>query len=324
MSHARPLVIVTRRLPAPVEEALAATFTVRLNSLDRQYTGPELRAALLEADGLLCTLTDPLDAPVLAAGARARILANFGVGTNHIALEAARATGLVVTNTPGVLTDCTADLAIALMLMVMRRLGEGERVVRGGAWPGWHPTHLLGNRVSGCTLGIVGFGRIGQAVARRAAHGFGMRVLAHSRTRIPPDVLQATGARAAPDLDLLLSEADIVSLHVPLVPETRHLLDAARLGRMRRDAVLVNTSRGEVVDEAALARALHQGTLGGAGLDVYEHEPRVHPDLLSAPNAVLLPHLGSATLETRTAMGMRAVENLRAFFRGEPPPDRVA
>ena len=325
MSPTRPLVIVTRRLPAEVEEALAVSFAVRCNPEDRQYHRADLRAALLEADGLLCTLTDPLDASVLSGGPfRAGILANFGVGTNHIALEAARTAGLVVTNTPGALTDCTADLAIALMLMVLRRLGEGERMLRAGAWPGWHPTHLLGRSVSGRTLGIVGFGRIGQAVARRASRGLGMRVLALAHRPLAAEVLLACGAEPVAGLDALLEQSDVISLHLPLVDATRHLIDAARLRRMRPDAVLINTSRGEVVDEAALAEALHGGTLGGAGLDVYEQEPQVHPDLLTAPNTVLLPHLGSATLETRTAMGLRAVENLRAFFRGEAPPDRVA
>lgn len=325
MALVHPVVIVTRRLPAAVEEALLASFDARLNPTDRQYTAGELRAALGEADALLCTLTDPLDAAVLGAGAmRARLLANFGVGTNHIDLEAARLAGLAVTNTPGVLTGCTADLAIALMLMVLRRLGEGERQLRHGDWPGWHPTHLLGHRLSGRTLGVVGFGRIGQAVARRAHHGFGMRVLAHARRAIPAETLAGSGATMIPDLDALLGEADIVSLHLPLAAETRHLFDAARLARMQRHAVLVNTARGEIVDEAALAAALHAGALGGAGLDVFEEEPRVHRGLLTAPNTVLLPHLGSATEETRTAMGLRAVENLRAFFRGEALPDRIA
>lgn len=325
MALVHPVVIVTRRLPAAVEEALRASFDARLNPNDRQYTAAELRAALGEADALLCTLTDPLDAAVLGARPlRSRLLANFGAGTNHIDLEAARRAGLAVTNTPGVLTDCTADLAIALMLMVLRRLGEGERQLRRGDWPGWHPTHLLGHRLSGRTIGVIGFGRIGQAVARRAHHGFGMRVLAHARGAIPAGTLAGSGAIGVTDLDALLGEADIVSLHLPLSAETRHLFNAARLARMQRHAVLVNTARGEIVDEAALAAALHAGALGGAGLDVFEEEPRVHPDLLTAPNTVLLPHLGSATEETRTAMGFRAVENLRAFFRGDALPDRIA
>ena len=325
MAPVRPVVIVTRRLPAAVEEALRASFEVRLNHSDRQYTAAELRAALAEADALLCTLTDPLNASVLGEGSlRARLLANFGAGTDHIDLEAARRAGLAVTNTPGVLTDCTADLAIALMLMVSRRLGEGERQLRRGDWPGWHPTHLLGHRLSGRTVGVVGFGRIGQAVARRAHHGFGMRVLAHARRPIPAGTLSGSQAIGVADLDALLAQADIVSLHLPLSAETRHLFDAARLARMQRHAILINTARGEVVDEAALAAALHGGALAGAGLDVFEEEPRVHPALLTAPNTVLLPHLGSATEETRTAMGLRAVENLRAFFRGDAPPDRVA
>lgn len=317
--------IVTRRLPAAVEHTLAAEFDARLNPTDAQYTREALRAALQEADGVLGTLTDPLDAAALAVDRpRARILANFGAGTDHIDLDAARRAGLVVTNTPGVLTETTADLTIALVLMVLRRLGEGERQLRAGGWPGWHPVHLLGRDLRDRTLGVVGFGRIGQAVARRAALAFGMRVLAVSRAPIPAEALAGTGATPAADLDALLAAADVVSLHVPLRPETRHLLDARRLERLRPGAVVINTCRGSVVDEAALAAALHAGRVGGAGLDVYEAEPAVHPDLLTAPNAVLLPHLGSATEEARTAMGMRAAANLRAFFRGEPPPDRVA
>lgn len=317
--------IVTRRLPDAVEAALSATFDVRLNPSDRQYTAAELRVALAEADAVLCTLTDRLDASVLAPGPwRARLLANFGVGTNHIDLTAAHAAGIAVTNTPGVLTDCTADLAIGLMLMVLRRMGEGTRQLRAGEWPGWHPVHLLGRRLTGRTLGVVGFGRIGQAVAHRAHHGFGMRVLTVARPSLDAAALARVGGEAVEQLDELLERAEIVSLHLPLTTDTRHLLDARRLALLGPKGVLVNTARGEVVDEAALAEALHTGALGGAGLDVFEREPEVHTRLLTAPRAVLLPHQGSATVETRTAMGMRTVANLRAFFRGEPLPDRVA
>lgn len=325
MTPDRPFVIVTRRLPDAVEAALAASFDVRLNPSDRQYTAAELRTALSEADAVLCTLTDPLDAMVLGPGPwRARLLANFGVGTNHIDLAAARTAGLAVTNTPGVLTDCTADLAIALMLMVLRRLDEGSRQLRAGAWPGWHPVHLLGRRLTGRTLGVVGFGRIGQAVAHRAHHGFGMQILTVARPTLDAAALARVAGEAVEGLDELLERSDIASLHVPLTPGTRHLMDARRLALLGPKGVLVNTARGEVVDEAALAEALHAGALGGAGLDVFEREPLVHPRLLTAPSAVLLPHQGSATVETRTAMGMKAVENLRAFSRGEPLPDRVA
>lgn len=322
----RPVVAVTRRLPAAVEAALARRFTVRPNPDDHQYSEDELRAALEQADGLLSTVTDPLTARTLAAEPlRARIVANFGVGYDHIDLDAARRRGLVVTNTPGVLTEDTADLAIALMLSVARRLGEGEREVRAGAWTGWRPTHMLGTRLTGKVLGVVGFGRIGRAVAHRARHGFGMRILYATRSE-PAAAAAAVVAslEAEPrSLDRLLGESDFVSLHVPAAPETRHLIDARRLALMRPGAFLVNTARGGVVDQEALADALESGALGGAGLDVYPAEPHVAARVLAAPNTVLLPHLGSATIETRTAMGMRALANLEAFFDGRAPADEI-
>ncbi len=322
---ARPTVVVTRRLPAPVEEQLAREFDARLNADDHPFTPAELQDALRTADALLPTVTDRLSADVLAAEPlRARILANYGVGFNHIDIAAAKARGLVVTNTPEVLTDDTADDAVMLMLMVARRAGEGERHVRAGAWTGWRPTHMLGTKVSGKTLGLVGMGRIARAVARRAHHGFGMRVIFHDPYPPPPAVAAELGAEPRASVDDVLREADFVSLHCPATPETRHLLDARRLALMRRSAFLINTARGDVVDEAALVAALERGTIAGAALDVYEHEPRVHPALLRMENVVLLPHLGSATVETRVAMGMRALENLRAFFAGAAPRDRVA
>lgn len=323
MAGRRPYIIVTRRLPQAVHAALADSFEVRLNPEDRQLSVDELRAALDEADGLLCTLTDRLDRHVLGSGEhRTRILASFGVGHNHIDLAAARAAGLVVTNTPDVLTDCTADLTLALILMTLRRLGEGERLLRAGEWTGWAPTHHLGRRVSGKTLGIVGFGRIGRAVAQRAAHGFSMRVLVHSRRRPEPAVLAESGAQFVPELDALLPGVDVLSLHAPATPETRGMIHAARLALLKPGAVLVNTARGDLVDETALIEVLRRGRIA-AGLDVYVHEPQVPALLINLDNVVLLPHLGSATEETRTAMGMRAVENLRAFFRGETPRDLV-
>jgi lactate dehydrogenase-like 2-hydroxyacid dehydrogenase len=320
----RPTVVITRRLPATVEHALAERFDVRLNVDDHPLSADELRAALREADALLCTVTDSLTADVLdVESCRARILANFGVGYNHIDVAAARRLGMVITNTPDVLTDDTADLAIALMLAVAGRMGEGERQVRKGDWTGWRPTHLLGTRVTGKTIGIVGFGRIGQAVARRARLGFGMTVLFASRGAVAEELVAGTGAVQRP-LDSLLAEADFISLHVPATPETRHLIDARRLGLMQRHAFLINTARGDVVDEDALIEALQAGTIAGAGLDVYQREPSVPEALVALPNAVLLPHLGSATMESRSAMGMRAVENLVAFFEGGTPPDTVA
>jgi lactate dehydrogenase-like 2-hydroxyacid dehydrogenase len=255
---------------------------------------------------------------------RARLLANFGVGFDHIDLAAAREEGLVVTNTPGVLTEDTADLTMLLILAAARRTSEGERELRAGAWTGWRPTHLLGRRVHDRTLGIVGFGRIGQAVARRAHAGFGMRVLYHSRRPAADDVVRETGAVRCDSLEALLAASDFVSLHVPATRETRALIDADALAHMKRTAYLVNTSRGGVVDESALVRALHDGIIAGAALDVFENEPHVAPAILEAPNVVLLPHLGSATEEARTAMGMRAVDNIDAFVAGTPPPDRIA
>ena len=318
----RPRVVVTRRLPAPVEEELAHRFDVELNTEDQPLGRAGLERALGGADALLCTVTDRLTAEVLAVEPlRARILANYGVGFNHIDLDAARRRSLTVTNTPEVLTDDTADDAVMLLLMVARRAGEGEREVRAGRWTGWRPTHLLGTKVSGKTLGLVGFGRIARAVATRAA-GFGMRVLYHDPYPPPAGAPTAPGT-GVPTLDDLIGQADFLSLHCPATPETRHLMDARRLALMRRTAFLINTARGDVVDEAALVAALRAGAIAGAGLDVYEREPTVSPELLAMQNVVLLPHLGSATQETRVAMGLRALENLRAFFDGAPPRDKV-
>jgi lactate dehydrogenase-like 2-hydroxyacid dehydrogenase len=319
----RPVVGITRRLPAAVEAAMAGRFDL-IPSRDDLPLGPEALARLLRAaDGVVCTVTDALTAECFAGTPpRARILANFGVGVNHIALDAARAAGVVVTNTPDVLTEDTADLAIGLMLALLRRMGEGERELRAGRWSGWRPTHLMGRRLSGKTLGIVGIGRIGRAVARRAERGFGMKVLAWSRSKTRLSEAD-TGIERVNRLDDLLERSDIVSLHCPLVPTTRHLLGAAQFARMRPGAVLVNTARGPVVDEAALVDALEAGRIAGAGLDVYEDEPRVHPGLLAREDVVLLPHLGSATVETRDAMGMRVLANLVPFFEGRAVPDRV-
>jgi glyoxylate reductase len=324
MVDPRPLIIVTRRIPEPVTAALAESFDVRLNPDDRRFSASELREALASADGVLCTLFDPLGPDVLLPGPhRCRILANFGAGIDHVDLEAARRAGLVVTNTPDVLTDCTADLTMALILMTLRGLGSGERRLRAGRWLGWGPTDQLGRRVTGRTLGIVGFGRIGQAVAHRASRGFGMRVLAWSRTPPGEIALRAAGAQWIATLDALLQESEIVSLHLPGSTETAGIMDADRMARMRSGAVLINTARGSLVDETALIAALDRGHLGGAGLDVFVNEPRVRPDLLERDDVVVLPHLGSATMETRIEMGLRAVANLRSWFRGDSPQDRV-
>jgi lactate dehydrogenase-like 2-hydroxyacid dehydrogenase len=321
---ARPTVVVTRRLPEPVEQELSRTFDVRLNKDDRPLGPDGLKEALRTADALLCTVTDRVTDDVLSAEPRrAKILANFGVGFNHIDIEAAKKRGIAVSNTPDVLTEATADIAITLLLMISRRTGEGERHVRSGAWTGWRPTHMLGSQVSGKVLGLVGMGRIARAVSKRAHHGFGMRVIFHDPYPPSPAEAAALGAEPRGSLEQVLGEADFVSLHCPAMPETRHLMNRERLGQMRRSAYLINTARGDVVDEAALVQALANGTIAGAGLDVFEKEPRVSPELLAMENVVLLPHLGSATQETRIAMGMRALENLRLFFSGAALRDRV-
>lgn len=315
---------MTRRLPKPVEDELVRLFDAQLNVDDRALTTDELREAVATADALLPTVTDEISAVVLGADPRrTRIIANFGVGYNNIDVEAAKAAGIAVTNTPDALTDCTADLAMTLLLSAARRAGEGERHLREGSWTGWRPTHMLGTKVTGKTLGIIGLGRIGQAVARRAHHGFGMKILYYNRTPVPADQIEDLDAVLC-TLEELLARSDFVSLHCPSTPDTRHLLNAETLALMKPGAFLINSARGDVVDEPALVDALRSGTIAGAGLDVYDSEPSVRPELAQMENVVLLPHLGSATTETRVAMGMRAVANLEAFFNGDPPPDRVA
>jgi glyoxylate reductase len=321
----KPKVVVTRRWPEAVEAALLEDFDVTFNRKDHALTSAELKDAVRFADAVLPTVTDRIDARVLEdAKPRTRILANYGVGYSHIDMEAARNHGITVTNTPDVLSDCTADLTLTLMLMAARRASEGEREVRTGAWEGWRPTHLLGAKVSGKTLGIIGFGRIGQEVAKRAHHGFGMRVLVFNRSPLAADVLAETGAEPVDSIDELLPQADFVSLHCPGGGANKHLIDARRLDLMKSSAFLINTARGEVVDERALVHALSFETIGGAGLDVFNGEPNVLPELRACENAVLLPHLGSATRETREAMGYRVVQNLKDFFEGRPPRDLVA
>lgn len=320
----KPKVLVTRRWPEAVEARLKAGYDVTLNPGDEIYSAADLRAAAGTYDAILPTVTDRIGAEVLAPGGRLRFVGNYGVGYSHIDIAAAKAAGIVVSNTPDVLSDCTADIAMTLLLMAARRAGEGERFLRAGRWDGWRPGQLIGRKVSGATIGIVGFGRIGQAMAQRAHHGFGMKVLVQNRSPVAAEVLAACGARQAANLDDLLPEVDFLSLHCPGGAANRHLIDARRLALMRPDAFLINTARGEVVDEAALAEALAAGRLAGAGLDVYEEEPKVTPALMTMENVALLPHLGSATRETRDAMGHRAVDNLDAFFAGREPPDRVA
>lgn len=322
MTGARPVVFVTRRLPEAVEQALAADFTLILNVEDAALDEAALQQGFRDADAVLCTVTDKVTAECFTQpNRRARMVANFGVGVNHIDLDAARAAGVTVSNTPDVLTDDTADLAMLLMLSVLRRASAGERQLRAGEWTGWRPTGLLGTRLSGKTLGIVGLGRIGSAVAQRARDGFGMQVLAWTRSSAKSRI---SGVTLLPSLQELLGNCDVVSLHCPATPATKHLIGSAQLAQMRSSAVLINTARGDVVDEAALVAALDARTIAGAGLDVFEAEPRVHPGLLAREDVVLLPHLGSATHETREAMGMRARQNLIDFFGDSRPRDRVA
>lgn len=313
----RHRVVVTRRLPREVEAIISERFDALLSRDDQPMAAAQLQSALAEADGILCTLGDRFTAEVLAAyPIRTRVLANFGAGVDHIDVTAARAHGIVVTNTPGVLTDDTADIAMALILAALRRGGEGERELRAGRWTGWRPTHMLGRRVTGRKLGIVGAGRIGRAVAQRAHHGFGMEVLVWGRTMPDDATLAAIGARPAASLDQLLSECEIVSLHVPGGPGTRGMIGARQLALMPAGSYLINTARGEVVDTDALVTSIVAGHLAGAGLDVYPREPEIDRRLLGLEQVVLLPHLGSATLEGRTEMGLLAVANLEAVLSG--------
>lgn len=321
---AKPRVLVTRRWPQAVEARLSEIFDAQLNLGDKPLTPDQFRAAIREYDAILPTVTDKIGAPALECDKpQTRILANYGVGYSHIDLNRVNQHGIVVTNTPDVLSECTADLAMTLMLMVARRAGEGERELRAGQWTGWRPTHLVGTKVSGKTLGIVGYGRIGQEMARRAHHGFGMKILAFNRSPVAPEVLAQCQTTQVASLDEMLPECDFVSLHCPGGAENRHLINAARLARMRPDAFLINTARGEVIDEAALMQALWFDTIGGAALDVFDGEPAINPQLLESDRLVMLPHLGSATREAREAMGFRVIDNLQDFFSGREPRDRV-
>lgn len=322
---AKPKILVTRKLPGAVEAKLSARFDADLNRTDRPLSPAEFREAIARYDAVLPTVTDKLCAQTLdVPKARTKILANYGVGYTHIDVVRARDHGMTVTNTPDVLSECTADLAMTLMLMVARRAGEGEREIRAGAWDGWSPTHLVGTKVSGKTLGIIGFGRIGREMARRAHFGFGMDVVIYNRTRIDPAVLAQFGARQADSIDALLPICDFVSLHCPGGAANRHLINGPRLDLMKEEAFLINTARGDVIDEAALAQALMFETIGGAALDVFEAEPHVNPLLAQCDNLVMSPHMGSATREAREAMGFRALDNLTDFFDGKPPRDLVA
>jgi glyoxylate reductase len=319
----RPLVIVTRRLPDGIEARMRDLFDVRLNAGDTPMDANALKTAVKSAEILVPTVTDRVGAEIIeAAGPQLKLIANFGVGFNHVDVKAARARGIAVTNTPGVLTDATADITMTLLLTVTRRAVEGSDILRKGQFAGWNPTWLMGVGLRGRTLGIVGMGRIGEAVAERS-RAFGMKIHYHNRKRVSPDVERALEATFWPDLDRMIPEMDVVSINCPSTPETFHLMSRERIGRMKKSAYLVNSARGDIVDEAALADALEKGAIAGAGLDVFENEPKVEPKLLAQKNAVLFPHLGSSTIEARTGMGEKVIANIVAFTRGEKLPDLV-
>jgi glyoxylate reductase len=323
MRSKRPFVIVTRKLPDSIETRMMELFACRLNLDDKPLGKAELKAAVAEADVLVPTVTDRIDAEVLAAaGPALKLIASFGTGIDHVDLAAAQQRGIIVTNTPGVLTEDTADMTMALILAVSRRLAEGERLIRSGGWTGWGPTTMLGHRIWGKRLGIVGMGRIGMALARRAK-GFGLSVHYHNRRPVPEDVESALEATWWESLDQMLAHMDIVSVNCPHTPATYHLLSARRLRLLRPHAILVNTARGEIVDEEELTRLLEARAIAGAGLDVFEHEPAVDPRMRALDNVVLLPHMGSATIEGRIAMGERVIINIKTFADGHRPPDRV-
>ena len=312
-------IFVTRRLPEAVEQVLTGRLGAQLGDANAALSRAQLAAALDEFDIVLPTITDRLDGELLRPGSRVKLIANFGAGVEHIDLEAARAAGIIVTNTPDALTDTTAELAMTLMLITARRAGEGERLVRAGKWTGWGPSALMGQGLTGKLLGLVGYGRIARATAARA-RAFGMQIAYFSRTAVS----DAESAVRFESLAALAEVADVLSLHVPGGAATRHMIDDAMLAKMKPRSILINTARGSVVNEEALANALACGQIAGAGLDVYEAEPAVQPALIGLANVVLLPHLGSATLECRTAMGMQAVANIDAFLAGKDPPNRVA
>jgi glyoxylate reductase len=323
----KPLVIVTRKLPDHVETRMRELFDTRLNDDDKPMSRAEMIEAVKTAEVLVPTVTDPIDAAVLTqAGEQLRLIANFGNGVDNIDVTAALARGITVTNTPGVLTEDTADMTMALILAVPRRLTEGANVMTGQhEWTGWSPTWMLGRRIGGKRLGIIGMGRIGQAVARRA-RAFGLQVHYHNRRRVAEKIEAALEATYWESLDQMLARMDIISVNCPHTPATYHLLSARRLKLLRPEAYVVNTARGEVIDENALTRLIEAGDIGGAGLDVFEHEPAVNPKLVRLARTgkvILLPHLGSATIEGRADMGAKVIINIQAFMDGHRPPDRV-
>ena len=323
MADKKPLVILTRKLPDSVETRMRELFDAELNDDDEAFSREKLLEAIGRADVLVPTVTDRIDADIIAsAGPKLKLIASFGTGVDHIDLKAAREAGITVTNTPGVLTEDTADVAMALILSVPRRIAEGNALIRQGGWSGWAPTGMLGHRINGKRLGIVGMGRIGQAIARRA-RGFGMSIHYHNRRAVHPDIEKSLEATHWDDLGQMLSRMDIVSVNCPHTQSTHHLLSREMLSRIPAQAYVVNTSRGEVIDEIALADLLEDRKIAGAGLDVYENEPEITPKLMALDNVVLLPHIGSATIEGRLSMGDKVIINIQTFVDGHTPPDRV-
>ncbi len=319
----KPKVVVTRKLPDPVETRMCELFDTELNPTDRAMTPDELVDALGRAEVLVPTVTDRIDSRILSrAGPNLRLIANFGAGVDNIDVATANARGITVTNTPGVLTEDTADMTMALILAAARRVVEGANVVQAGGFSGWSPTWMLGRRISGKRLGIIGMGRIGQAVARRAT-AFGLSIHYHNRKPVSPRIADDLEATYWESLDQLLARMDVISVNCPHTPATFHLLSARRLKLLQPHAIVVNTARGEVIDEPALANMLARGEIAGAGLDVYENEPAINPKLLKLPNVVLLPHMGSATVESRIDMGEKVIINIKTFMDGHRPPDRV-
>lgn len=322
-SQPKPKVIVTRRLPRAIEERMTALFDVTLNETDEALTQEQLAHAAANCDILVPTVTDRIDADVIQAGQNTlKLIANFGAGVDHIDLNTAQSINIPVTNTPGVLTNDTADIAMALLLAVPRRLFEAEKILRAGKWDGWSPTFMMGTRLEGKKLGIVGMGRIGRAVAKRA-HAFGLEIHYHNRRALPQDTETQYSATYWPDLDNMISEMDFISINCPLTDDTYHLFDRDRLAKFAPHTILINTARGDIIDEDALADFLTSGHIKGAGLDVYEHEPKINEKLLGLDNVVLVPHMGSATLEARVAMGEKVLINIRTFVDGHRLPDRV-
>ncbi len=323
MPAPRLSVVVTRRLPEVVENRMKELFDVELRETEARMTREELVAAMTRADVLVPTLTDHIDANMLAqAGERLKLIANFGAGVDHIDVASARSRGVLVSNTPGVVTEDTADMVMALILGVTRRISEGMTVMQAGEWEGWSPTAFLGGRIGGRRLGIIGMGRIGQAVAKRA-RAFGMQIHYHNRRRLRPEIEAEFDATYWESLDQMVNRMDVISVNCPHTPSTFHLLNARRLKMLKPTAVIVNTSRGEVIDENALTRALRAGELAGAGLDVFEHGTEFNPRLRELPNVVLLPHMGSATVEGRAEMGEKVIINIKTFADGHRPPDLV-